>query len=128
MLYPELRPLDTAKTAVHIFGGYVHTPCAPENSFYDMSNISPDAFPALSSRAPRGRWRRLFSDEQGKPLYYDDVFYFNKKGITAAANVNGRLCYASSQRVFAEGSAVENLTLEGYAENEALHPSAGICL
>ncbi len=55
MQIPYLNETQTTKTMIDAFGGYDHRARIPENSFYDMTNMTGDAYPALSPRAGRGK-------------------------------------------------------------------------
>ena len=54
MLYPTVDIEDATRDIIDNFGGYNHNVRINENEFYDMKNMSSDAYPVLASRARRG--------------------------------------------------------------------------
>ena len=54
MMYPTLREPASTRDYIETFGGYDHRDRIDENAFYDMENLSSDAFPAVGPRRKRG--------------------------------------------------------------------------
>jgi hypothetical protein len=54
MYYPTLIEEQSSKDFIDVFGGYNHNVRIQDNEFYDMENLTSDAYPALSPRAKRG--------------------------------------------------------------------------
>ncbi len=54
MQYPTIENENTTRDMIDIFGGYNHNLRINDNEFYDMKNMSSDAYPILTSRAKRG--------------------------------------------------------------------------
>lgn len=54
MRYPTLAEQPSYRQVVDVFGGYNHQPRISDGEFYDMRNLSSDAFPSLSPRGRRG--------------------------------------------------------------------------
>ena len=55
MDFPILTPHSLRETGMDTFGGYDHNPRIPENSFFDLENMTSDGYPLLRARGPRGR-------------------------------------------------------------------------
>lgn len=54
MRYPTLVEQPSYREVVDVFGGYNHNARISDGEFYDMKNLSSDAFPSLSPRGKRG--------------------------------------------------------------------------
>lgn len=54
MRYPKLYELNTSREMINVFKGYNHNLRIAENEFYDMTNLSSDNYPILSTRPKRG--------------------------------------------------------------------------
>lgn len=54
MLYPTVDIEEATRDIIDNFGGYNHNVRINENEFFDMKNMSSDAYPVLASRARRG--------------------------------------------------------------------------
>ena len=61
MKLPELYELSTSRDVVEIFGGYNHNLRISNSEFYDMKNLTSDAYPVLSTRGKRGIVKQLES-------------------------------------------------------------------
>lgn len=59
MYAPELYESAQTKSTVDVFGGYNHGVRISEGEFYEMKNMTGEAYPALSPRSRRGTVRRL---------------------------------------------------------------------
>ena len=111
MYYPRLKELDAKSETRRSFGGYTHISAVPDGSFYDMLNLSSDKFPSLSVRPKRGVWLHMNYDENGNMTDFDGLRIFFGGGITAAAEINGKLCFAGEYSLYAGGLELENCTL-----------------
>jgi len=49
----QLNEVPASRNFIETFGGYNHNIRIPESDFYDMTNLTSDAFPVLSPRAKR---------------------------------------------------------------------------
>jgi hypothetical protein len=54
MQIPYLTETNQSKTMIDAFGGYDHRARIDDNSFYNMTNMTGDNYPAMSPRKPRG--------------------------------------------------------------------------
>lgn len=54
MRYPKLNVIAHDKTYIDTFGGYNHNARIAENEFYDVVNMTADAYPLLKTRKPHG--------------------------------------------------------------------------
>lgn len=54
MKYPKLTEIPTTRELVDVFKGYNHNLRIGDGEFYDMTNLSSDNYPILSSRPKRG--------------------------------------------------------------------------
>lgn len=54
MEYPKLKELPFTRQTIDTFGGYNHNLRIGAGEFYDMENMTSDAFPILAPRARRG--------------------------------------------------------------------------
>jgi hypothetical protein len=54
MKYPKLREIPMGREFVDVFKGYNHNLRIGSGEFYDMTNLSSDNYPVLSTRQPRG--------------------------------------------------------------------------
>ena len=54
MLFPKLKNIPTSKDMLDVFKGYNHNLRIGEGEFYEMTNLSSDDFPVLSTRCKRG--------------------------------------------------------------------------
>lgn len=59
MFLPRLSSLPTQSLFTNVFGGYHHRNVIPDGEIYDGTNLSCRAYPALSTRLPRGDVRAL---------------------------------------------------------------------
>lgn len=55
MLYPMVEIENTSRDMIDTFGGYNHNLRINDNEFFDMLNMSADAYPTLSVRKKRGK-------------------------------------------------------------------------
>lgn len=55
MLYPMVEIENTSRDMIDTFGGYNHNLRINDNEFFDMLNLSADAYPTLSVRKKRGK-------------------------------------------------------------------------
>lgn len=102
MKLPQMKYADNIKRAAqNAFGGYNHNAYAGDGEIYDMTNMSSDKFPLLTSRGKRGLVTTLTDQNgigAGDKIYYVDgtSFYYNS---TSEGTV------ADSAKVFAEMGA-----------------------
>ena len=54
MFLPQQNAKKTEKTVMTAFKGYCHKEYVPAGMFYDMKNMTADAYPLLSTRKHRG--------------------------------------------------------------------------
>ena len=57
MRYPKLKSRPAVRQMVDVFRGYNHNLRIGQGEFYDMENMTSDAFPVLCPRGSRGIWR-----------------------------------------------------------------------
>ena len=78
-----LTELATSRDVVEMFGGYNHNLRIANSDFYDMENLTSDAYPLMATRGKRGNVKELSSCEgiiakgklaylEGKKLVYGD--------------------------------------------------------
>lgn len=63
MRYPTLPTGRSSRETVEVFRGYNHTFRPGKGEFYDMENLTSDAFPVLSPRKKRGIYARTASPQ-----------------------------------------------------------------
>lgn len=94
MIYPTLNSENSSRSVINVFGGYNHNLRISENEFYDMTNLSSDHYPLLSSRGKRGCYA-LLTDGQGiiskDAVYYvdDGVLYKNRAPVVGLELTKG---------------------------------------
>lgn len=70
-----LTELATSRDVVEVFGGYNHNLRISNSEFYDMSNLTSDVYPVMSTRGKRGIVKQLNSCNgimaKGKLAYID---------------------------------------------------------
>lgn len=54
MIYPRISEINTSREMVDVFRGYNHNLRIRDGEFYDMKNLSSDAYPILTTRKKRG--------------------------------------------------------------------------
>jgi len=91
MHFPTLKAEESFREVLEVFGGYQHKLRTGEGEFYDMKNLTSDAYPVLSPRPPRG-------------VYASPVA---PQGMIA----KDALCYVDGDTFFIAGHPVEGLTL-----------------
>ncbi|MBQ4065843.1 MAG: hypothetical protein IJD10_07055 [Clostridia bacterium] len=91
MNFPTLKAKETFREVIDVFGGYNHKLRIGEGEFYDMKNLTSDAYPILSTRRPRGMENILTGSE----------------GITAKDGV----CYVNGGNFFVGDKEVDGLIL-----------------
>ena len=65
MKYPYLNEITKTREMTNMFGGYNHNFRIGDGEFYDMRNLTSNAYPVLSPRGPRGSLSSLGSNVQG---------------------------------------------------------------
>lgn len=108
MRYPILNALPRENRVVTGFGGYEHSGKAAENTFYDMSDLSSDGFPLLSTRARRGRW----SVSGGGEYFPDGKITFTDDEIQSCAEVGGRTVFCTKYGVYVNGERYPGIETE----------------
>lgn len=88
MNYPKLNVIAHDKQYIDTFGGYNHNVRIPDGEFYDVVNMSSDAYPLLKARSPHGVFKEggnggvdgMLSKNE---LCYisDGVFYMGSKAV-----------------------------------------------
>lgn len=63
MNQPNIDVINTSRSVVDVFGGYNHNLKISDGEFYDMENLSSDAYPLLSSCRPRGTFETNPAEE-----------------------------------------------------------------
>ena len=95
MKYPTLNELNTSREMVDVFKGYNHNLRIGNGEFYDMTNLSSDNYPVLSTRPKRGVYspgteasapRNPIGIIAKDALCYVDV---NADGMTSTFYING---------------------------------------
>ncbi len=86
MLLPRQKATPRKQLSLTAFGGYRHDHLAGADQFFDMQNLSSDAFPLLTTRKPRALQATL-----QRP-----------NGLCA----KGALCYADGTTLYYDGEAV----------------------
>lgn len=93
--FPTLTAPYPSKKVISTFRGYNHNLKIADGEFYDMENLTGDAYPLLATRAPRGRVRQLTAPYalrgksqlayvDGSSLYYGEAeltSYFTDAGF-----------------------------------------------
>ncbi len=88
MILPSAKTVSTSRDMTEEFQGYNHNLRIAENQFYDMKNLTTDAYPLLSPRPERGYLTTIPSPNglyatdklvwvSGTKLYYDNQFKFD---------------------------------------------------
>ena len=122
MRFPKLKKLQTSVDIQTAFGGYRHTEDVPEGSFYDCENISSDSYPLLSTRSPRAVWAAVQTDSDGNTVDLEGVRWFEREGITAAANVSDKIVLCSSKGIVYDGDYFPGGTLSAGVTNRMIVP------
>ena len=84
MKLPTLNELPTSRGVIDVFGGYNHNLRIGEGEFYDMTGLSSDHYPVLSTRTKRGIYAKP-SDPQGLARY-DNLCYVNGSDFVVNGN------------------------------------------
>lgn len=79
LTYPTLRPQPASRQLVDVFRGYNHNPRISDGEFYDMGNLSSEAYPLLAPRRARGT-----------------LLDFPCRGVVSKTE----LCYVSGESIF----------------------------
>ena len=61
MKYPKLRAKAHDKQYIDTFGGYNHNPRIGDGEFYDVVNMTADAYPLLKTRRPHGVFKEGYA-------------------------------------------------------------------
>lgn len=81
MILPAMRVVNRSVQSVSDFLGYNHNTVIKANEFYDMKNLTLDAYPLMTQRQPRGTVRTIAKPNgmfaKGKMFWVDekDVYY-----------------------------------------------------
>ena len=93
MNLPNLSSINVSKTNIGVFLGVNETEIMKDGEFSEMTNISSDMFPGLTSRKKRGDILKTLADPHGLYwknglLYVDgvDLFYKGEKAGTVTAS------------------------------------------
>lgn len=86
--YPTLAAPYPSKKVISTFRGYNHNLKIADGEFYDMTNLTGDAFPLLSVRRPRGKVRQLSAPYairgKSKLAYVDgSSLYYGEQDLTS---------------------------------------------
>ena len=86
--YPTLAAPYPSKKIISTFRGYNHNLKIADGEFYDMENLTGDAFPLLSVRRPRGKVRQLSAPYairgKSKLAYVDgSSLYYGEQDLTS---------------------------------------------
>ena len=103
MRYPKLRALPRVRQRLETFYGYEHGENVRPGAFYDMCNLSSNAFPLLTVRPDKQRYFRGTYSPGGQ------VYELNiapAEEITAAAAVNDTLVLATDTKLYYRGRTV----------------------
>lgn len=95
MRLPKLNRINTSRSMVDVFRGYNHNLRISEGEFYDMTNLTSDDYPVLSSRRKRG-------------VYTLDPFTKKPVEEATALIAKDNLCYVSKGRLYIDGYAVQD--------------------
>lgn len=91
MNYPQMNAHKIKRSMVNTFKGYDHNLVTSDTTFYDMRNMSSDAYPAVVTRKNRGTVRQL-SDARG--IISKDALY-----------------YIDGSSLYCNGEEIDNITL-----------------
>ncbi|MBQ7687686.1 MAG: hypothetical protein IJT27_00570 [Clostridia bacterium] len=112
MKFPVLNAVRRERQDTTRFYGLEHTDDVRRGAFYDMCNLSADGYPLLKTRPARKRWvRSVAGTEQTFSM---------ASPVTAAANINGSLCWCTDTQLYLGGAPVEGLTLSSGAFNRRI--------
>lgn len=109
MMLPKLRRLPVSEKQITGFGGYEHSAAAGENTFYDMADFTSDAYPLLSVRERRGRWR---ASNAGGGYFPDGRLTLDGEKINDIAEAGERLVFCTDTGVWADGARISGAQLE----------------
>ncbi len=91
MFFPTLKAGETSREVLDVFGGYNHKLRIGEGEFYDMKNLTSDAYPVLSPRRPRGT--------------------YNSIGGITGLTAKDTVCYVRGSTFYVGDTCVNGLTL-----------------
>lgn len=87
MLFPKLKNIPTSRDIIDVFKGYNHNLRIAEGEFYEMTNLSSDDFPVLTTRCRRG-------------VYFSNSDYGYPQGMVS----KDRLCYIDGRTFVINGN------------------------
>lgn len=95
MRYPKLNVIAHDKRYIDIFGGYNHNTRIAENEFYDVVNMTADAYPLLKTRNPHG----VYIDSETDGMISKDEFCYISQGTFFMKNSHVDLGLTSGEKV-----------------------------
>lgn len=108
MNYPQMDAHKIKRTMVNAFAGYDHNLVSSDKTFYDMQNLSSDAYPAVITRKKRGIVRQL-NDARG--IIAKDTLY-----------------YIDGSSVYADGELIDGVTLNNELPKQMVSMGAYIVI
>lgn len=110
-MLPELKSIKKIRKTYDGFGGLNLTcACAP-NEFSDMSNLTTENYPCITTRPKRTVRYKTETDASGNVTPADALIETGAKGITAGVSVCGKIVLCAGDKVFYDGNAVSGITL-----------------
>ncbi|MBR2906775.1 MAG: hypothetical protein IKC26_01865 [Clostridia bacterium] len=85
MKLPTLSAHSVSRDMISTFGGYHHHSTVPDNSFFDMKNLSADHYPALSVRRARGIFKDSEVTAPSAMIYTDRLCYVDGSALVIGA-------------------------------------------
>lgn len=122
MRLTPLYGISRSRRNITSFGGLDRSPGANGAKLGSMLNMTSDDMPFLASRAPRAVWSPGEESEYG--TVSGAKIYVNDR-ITAAAAVNGKLCFATDREIWADGKKVGGAQPDGMAHGRSIVPFGG---
>lgn len=80
MKLPHLKPLQTSRDMIDVFGGYNHNLRIGDGEFHDMKNLTSDHYPVLSSRHNRGTYATPTTEKGALGLISKDALCYVEGG------------------------------------------------
>lgn len=110
MRLPKLNRINTSRSMVDVFKGYNHNIRIEENEFYNMTNLTSDNYPVLSSRHKRG-------------VYTIDPITEAPVEEAVALLAKDSLCYVSKGRLYINGYPVQDTEKVNMSLNDEMPKS-----
>lgn len=112
MLYPGLKRIREKVSKTDVFAGIKASGRISEGKFRDMSDISFDEFPCMSTRNKRAVWTGYTDRYSGENAFHNGSHVFPGKGILAASSVADKFCYCSESSLFINGKKIASDCLD----------------